>query len=104
MEAYPWARKAVEQAPEVYTFHDTKGWLAYLLGRPEEACKELRYALRGMSESREVHKHLAKAEAAVGNVQLARWHFQAAERLARQIPSSSVGGRAAAAARAENVK
>ena len=82
-EAYRWAAAAVAAAPDVHTFHDTKGWIAHLLGRTQEACAELRRALRGMSDSHEVHAHLAQAEAAAGNHELAGWHRQAAERLAR---------------------
>jgi len=84
LEAHAWSCSAVKARPNVYTFHDTRGWIAHLLGRKDEACLELRKALQGMADSPEVHSHLAEAEAAAGNKDLARWHSQAAERLRRK--------------------
>ena len=80
-QAYAWAQAAVRAAPNVPTFRDTKGWIAHLLGRRQEACRELRRALVGMSDSPEVHEHLADAEAAAGNAELAQWHRQASREL-----------------------
>ena len=84
LEAYGWSVEAVKTCPNAPAFHDTRGWIAHLLGRKDEACLELRKALPGMSDSAEVHAHLAEAEAAAGNNDLAQWHRQAAESLRRK--------------------
>lgn len=89
-QAYEWSSSAVAAQGGVSEFHDTKGKLAMLLGRTDEARSELRLALRGMVTSSELHKRLAEVERAAGNQDLARWHRQAAERLTRRDASASI--------------
>jgi tetratricopeptide (TPR) repeat protein len=90
LQAYRWSAAAVSASTNVATFHDTRGWIAHLLGRNDEACLELRRALRGMRDSPDVHAHLAAVERALGNHDLARWHNQAAERLADEDVSNAL--------------
>ncbi|KPJ70685.1 MAG: hypothetical protein AMS14_10185 [Planctomycetes bacterium DG_20] len=77
-KAAVWAEAAVKGAPDVPAFRDTKGWIAYLMGRNDEAIPELRRAVRGLPDSPEIHYHLGLAENQAGNTRLARWHLQAA--------------------------
>jgi len=77
-EARNWIDEAVSTAPGVWVFRDTKGWISFLQGDQEEACKELRRAIKGLPDSLEVHYHLGAVEAAQGNSKLARWHLEAA--------------------------
>ena len=75
------ARKCIEAVvkaqPNVPEFRDTNGWIAFLQGRYKEAVSDLRRAIRGRPDSPDVHYHLGQAEAAVGQKDLARWHFAA---------------------------
>ena len=77
-EAEQWVTAAAEAAPTVPEFLDTKGWIAYLQGRPDEAVRNLRRAVKGLPGVPDVHCHLGLAELAAGNSQLARWHLEAA--------------------------
>jgi len=81
-EALALADAAVQAAPAVASFLDTRGWIAHLLGRGEEACRSLRRAVRGQPDSPEVHAHLGLAERKAGHTELARWHLEAAVALA----------------------
>jgi len=80
-EARNWIDEAVSTSPGVWVFRDTKGWISFLQGDQEEACKELRRAIKGLPDSLEVHYHLGAVEAAQGNSKLARWHLEAAIQL-----------------------
>jgi tetratricopeptide (TPR) repeat protein len=84
-EAEKWIRSAVDAAPGVAAFRDTLGWVACLRGRHEEACAELRRAVKGLPDSPEVHYHLGVAEAAAGRAELARWHLAAAVDLGKGL-------------------
>jgi len=86
-EAAKWADTAVEAAPSQAAYRDTKGWVAYLQGRNDEACTELRRAVKGLPNSPEVHYHLGMAEARAGNTSLARWHLGAAVSLGEILRS-----------------
>ncbi|MCE5280271.1 MAG: hypothetical protein ABFD92_04855 [Planctomycetaceae bacterium] len=90
-EAYGWAVTAVQTHPK-WLYHDTLGWLCHLLGRHEEACLQLRLALRDTNHSGELHAHLAAAEKAAGNEQLARWHEQAARMFTPRAGAGLAGG------------
>ena len=74
-EALEWAETAVKAAPAIPAFHDTKGWVIYLQGHAQQACKELQQAIKGLPDSPEVHYHLGMAEMAAGHINLARWHL-----------------------------
>ena len=80
-EARNWIDQAVSTSPGVWVFRDTKGWISFLQGNQEEACKELRRAIKGLPDSLDVHYHLGAVEAAQGNSNLARWHLEAAIQL-----------------------
>ncbi len=88
-QALAWAEAAVDAAPAMGAFRDTCGWIAYLLGRNEEACRQLRRAIKASSDSPEIHYHLAMAERNAGNTQLARWHLEAVTHLAQAMESES---------------
>ena len=88
-EAQAWTEKAVQSNPNVPAFQDTKGWIAYLQGRPDQACLDLRQAAKGLPDSPEVHYHLGSAELATNNNQLARWHLSAAVALGQAQLSDS---------------
>lgn len=77
-KAAVWAEAAVKAAPALAAFRDTKGWVAHLMGRSDEAIPELRRAVKGLPDSPEIHYHLGLAENQAGNTLLARWHLQAA--------------------------
>jgi len=86
-QALAWAEAAIDAAPTVGAFRDTCGWIAYLLGRNEEACRQLRRAVKGSPGSPEIHYHLGLAERKAGDAQLAEWHLQAAIDLAQAMES-----------------
>jgi tetratricopeptide (TPR) repeat protein len=94
------ADAAISAAPGISLFHDTRGWIAYLLNDNETARRELRIALRGAPHSPEVHYHIALAELAGGDRQLSQWHLAAAaalgEGLAKIQPTPSAGALLAA--------
>ena len=77
-EAAAWAQAATDAEPANSAFHDTRGWIAYLLDRNDEAVAQLRQAVKGLAASPEVHYHLGLAENKAGNAQLGRDHLQAA--------------------------
>ena len=77
-EAELWMENAVLTSPATAAFYDTKGWIAHLQGRREEACKELYRSVKGLPDSPEVHYHMGCAQREAGNKQLARWHLSAA--------------------------
>ncbi len=83
-KAHAWAQQAVDASPDNPSYHDTRGWIACLLGRSEEACSDLRQAVKGQPQSPEAHYHVGMAEAAAGNKDLARGHWAAAVALAEQ--------------------
>ena len=59
---------------------DTRGWLAHLLGKTDQALRDLRRAVKGLPGAPEVHYHLGMVESAAGNGERSRWHLQAAIR------------------------
>ena len=69
--------EALKAAGNIPAFLDTKGWLVHLQGHDAEAVGPLRRAVAGMPRSLEVHYHLAVVEQALGNKQMAEWHYQA---------------------------
>jgi len=77
-EALALADEAVKAAPQMPAFRDTKGWIAYLLGRHELACEEIQRAVRRLPDSAEVHCHLGLARLAAKQEQMGRWHLAAA--------------------------
>lgn len=77
-EAAAWAQAATDAEPANAAFYDTRGWIAYLLDRNDEALAQLRQAVKGLAASPEVHYHLGLTENKAGNAQLGRDHLQAA--------------------------
>ncbi len=84
-EALRWSEAAIEAAPLAVAFHDTKGWIAFLLGKKEQARLEVRRAVKGLPRSPEVHYHLGVIETDAGNRDLGRWHLAAAVSTAEAI-------------------
>ena len=83
-EAKRWIDQAVSVSGGVWAFRDTKGWISYLQGNQDEACKELRRVVKGLPDSVEVHYHLGVVEAAQANNILARWHLEAAKQIGQK--------------------
>ena len=96
-QAATWSEAAVKAAPQVSAFHDTRGWIAYLLGQYEEARTELLRATRGIPTEPEVHYHLGLAESKTGHAPLARWHLETAVDLAQAAETDGEEGAAAKA-------
>ncbi|MBL7140409.1 MAG: tetratricopeptide repeat protein [Planctomycetes bacterium] len=86
-----WAASAVEGRPTVAAFRDTKGWIHYLLGQNQDACRELRTAVKGIPASPEAHYHLGLAEKKAGDMDMARWHLEAAVQLAETAAKDAAG-------------
>ena len=84
-EAQAWTEAAVKAAPGIPAFRDTKGWIAHLQGHQEEACLELRQAVKGLPNSPEVHHHLGVAEMTAGHNELARWHLATAVTIGKNV-------------------
>ena len=84
-EAATMIESAVKAQPQVPSFRDTSGYVAYLQGRTEEAQRQLYQAVKGLPDALEVHYHLGLAEAAARRNDMARWHLQAAVELGRKL-------------------
>jgi tetratricopeptide (TPR) repeat protein len=83
-EARMLSEKAMNGSPNL-AFRETAGWIAYLQGRTDDACRLLRQAVTGMPPSAEVHYHLGMAENAAGNPKLARMHLAQAAAIADKL-------------------
>lgn len=94
------ARKALPFAPHF----DTAGWIAHLQGRNDEALNMLRIAVKGMSNSAEVHYHVGLAEAAAGNRGLGRMHLAAAMRIGKELRAADAKLRPSETAAADLAK
>ena len=99
-EAMSLTDQAVAAMPANAAFHDTKGWIAHLLGQHELARKELGQAVTAMPGSAEVHYHLGLAEAKAGNKEMARLHLEAAVALSKGLPANLAAALPPAALRA----
>lgn len=77
-EAMKWADAAVDDQPANATFLDTRGWLAFLLGRTDQARADVLRAVKLRPRSPDVHYHVGAVTDKAGHSDLARWHFQAA--------------------------
>ena len=82
-EALGWMDAVVKRQPSVASFLDTRGWLHFLLGNRQQARTDLWRVVKNMRDSIEVHCHLGAVEADAGNNDLARWHIEAAAKLAQ---------------------
>jgi tetratricopeptide (TPR) repeat protein len=89
-EAEELIKKAIEARPDNPSFRDTLGWIYYLQGQYEQACMELRKAVKGQVESADVHYHLGMAEAACTRTELARWHLSAAVSISKALQAQKV--------------
>ena len=81
------ARKVVEGNRQASAFRDTLGWVLFLSGDSQAARDLLRRSIKGLTDVPEAHYHLAMAEAACGQADLAKWHLDAAIALAGRIKS-----------------
>jgi tetratricopeptide (TPR) repeat protein len=100
-EALDLADRAVKAMPGVASFHETRGWIACLLGQHELARRELRAAITGLSTSAEAHCHLGLAEAAPGgSPEMALLHLEAAVAISIGLPPEQAKGLLPAARRA----
>ncbi len=88
-EAATMIESAVKAQPQVASFRDTLGYVAYLQGRTEEAERQLYQAVKGLPDVLEVHYHLGLAESAAKRNDMARWHFQAAVELGKKLTADS---------------
>jgi tetratricopeptide (TPR) repeat protein len=95
-EAYPQdkaklaeAQKAMDELARRQTlrsgFRDTVGWIAFHQGRIDDACRNLRQAVRAQPDSAEMHYHLGLAESAAGNKPLARMHLKQAAAIGQEL-------------------
>lgn len=82
---------AIKVSPNVPAIRETLGWIRYLRGQKEQACKELRGSIRGVSDSPEAHYHLGVVEAALGNQGMARFHLEAAVAFAEKKKKEGAG-------------
>ena len=71
--------RAVKEQPDIASYRDTLGWIHYLRQDFVQAQREIRKAIRQMSDSPEVHYHLGRVQMALKDMELARWHFEAAK-------------------------
>ena len=99
-EAMSLMDQAVAAMPTNPAFHDTKGWIAHLMGQHESALQELRQAITSMPGSAEAHYHLGLAEAKGGSAEMARLHLEAAVALSKGLPASQAAALPPAALRA----
>jgi tetratricopeptide (TPR) repeat protein len=81
---------ALAKQPRNPAFLDTRGWLEYLTDDQQKACLTLRSAVHGLPDLAPVHYHLAMAESACGNNDLARWHFKSTVDLAARAAMGGV--------------
>ncbi|MCK5113669.1 MAG: tetratricopeptide repeat protein [Phycisphaerae bacterium] len=70
--------EALKDRPDEASYLDTKAWLLYLQGKNREALQLQRLAIKTLQGSPEAHWHLGVIEKANGNIEMARWNFQAA--------------------------
>jgi len=84
-EAHKWMDETVKAYPRMSAFRETRGYLAFLLGRGDEARADIRQAIKGLTQSPDAHYHLGLVESQIGDVEMARWHFEAAVSSCRAI-------------------
>ena len=74
---------AIDKAPQIAVFQDTKAWIEILSGQPAEGVKNLARALPQLRLSPAVHYHLGIGFAKLGQTDLARMHLQNVKSLAQ---------------------
>ena len=84
-EAETMIAEAIKVSPNTAAIQETLGWIQYLRGQKERACTQLRSAIRGVPDSPEAHYHLGAAEAALGNLDMARFHLEQAVTFAEKM-------------------
>lgn len=75
-EAYELAHQAVDQVPKSASFRDTLGTILLMQGKHSEAIKELEIALSENADDKTLHAKLARAYHALGNLEIARMHYE----------------------------
>ncbi|SFM82194.1 Tfp pilus assembly protein PilF [Nitrosomonas nitrosa] len=81
IQAEKWAKKAIEQAPEIPSFHDTLAWVYRAQGKLEEAEKTLSKAVKMNPQSAEIHYHLGQIYLDQKKIENAKTAFQTALKL-----------------------
>lgn len=84
-EAYKWMDETVKSHPRMSAFRETRGYLAFLLGKGDQARADIREAIKGLTESPDAHYHLGLVESDAGDLEMARWHFEASVSSCRAI-------------------
>lgn len=84
-EARTWIDHAIEQHPAEHALYDTAGWLAFLQGDLDRACRELHRAVKVLPQSPDVHVHLGLAWRQAGQPALAHWHLEQAIELGQSM-------------------
>jgi len=90
-QARQWATKATQDQDSA-ACRDTLGWVCYLQGDLETARQELHTAIRGLANQPEAHYHLAMAELAAGNKDMAKIHLESVVALAQGDPTTMPAG------------
>ena len=84
-QARTWIDQAIKDNPNDVSLYDTAGWLAYLLGNKDQACRELHLAVKAMPASPDVHYHMGMAHKLAGHAALAKMHLKQAIDLGQQM-------------------
>jgi tetratricopeptide (TPR) repeat protein len=89
-QARSWIDHAIERHPAEHALYDTAGWLAFLQGDIDRACRELHRAVKVLPQSPDVHFHLGMAWRQAGQQTLAQWHLQQAVELGQSMTQTGV--------------
>jgi len=89
-EARTWIERAIERHPTERVLYDTAGWLAFLRGDADLACRELHQAVQALPQSPDVHYHLGMAHRLAGRTTFAQWHLQQAIELGQAMTSTGL--------------
>lgn len=85
-EALQMVEKALAASPNNASYHDTRGWVLYRMGRPEEALREVDTALKSEQNNAELFEHLGYIYDALGRATDAKDAWRKASRLAPDNP------------------
>ncbi|MCL2700303.1 MAG: tetratricopeptide repeat protein [Phycisphaerae bacterium] len=84
-EAREWMERTLANHPTEQALYDTAGWVAFLQGDAELACRQLHRAVKTLPQSPDVHYHLGMAYRQAGQATLSRWHLQQAVELGQAM-------------------